>query len=101
MFAKIRRVVDRKCIGRERKPYCEKCGGLAYGEPHHILSVGARGPDICENLIQLCAECHVKAHAGNISRLELFGIVARRMQKTVDAIIYIVKETRKAGEYVG
>lgn len=68
----------------------------AYGEPHHIYTIGSGGGDIKENLIQLCADCHIAAHAGYVGKSELIEIVAEREGVTSDAI---VKANRKAMGY--
>ncbi|MHB8927101.1 MAG: HNH endonuclease [Bacillota bacterium] len=66
-----------------RKKVCELCGGRAEGEPHHIRPRSLGGPDIRENLIQLCFECHRKAQDGLIHREKLFQIVAAREGTTL------------------
>ncbi|MBM6823703.1 HNH endonuclease [Veillonella magna] len=68
----------------------------AYGEPHHIYTIGSGGGNIKENLIQLCADCHIAAHAGYVGKNELIEIVAEREGMTSDAI---VKANRKAMGY--
>ena len=42
--------------------YCEACGTAAYGMPHHIKSKGAGGTTDAENMLQLCAPCHIAIH---------------------------------------
>lgn len=42
---------------------------------------GAGGDDTDDNLIELCGNCHVKAHSGEISKQELLKIVKRRKRK--------------------
>lgn len=78
MLRKHKRVVDKKAIEKVRKNYCEVCGCPAYAQPHHINTVGSGGGDIVENLIQLCADCHIGAHDGRISKKELMRIVGER-----------------------
>lgn len=75
------RVKSRKTIQAVRKKGCELCGGRAQGEPHHIRPRSLGGPDVRENLIQLCFECHRKAQDGLIPRDKLFQIVATREGK--------------------
>ena len=77
---------DRKTIAACRKPYCERCRRAANIEPHHMFSVGSGGCDIKENLIQLCTQCHIDTHAGNIEREELLAIVAKREGVTADEL---------------
>lgn len=63
-----------------REPKCEICGRECHGEPHHIKSRGAGGPDIPENLIQLCGFCHRAAHNATIPSERLYRVVARRLK---------------------
>lgn len=100
MFAKNKRIDDRKTVENEKKDYCEYCGSPASGDPHHIISKGAGGPCIKHNLIQLCYKCHVpKAHSGKISREALFSIVAEREGITAEECQEIVNEARRTGVY--
>ena len=46
-----------------------------------LRASGAGGDDIDDNLIELCGNCHVKAHNGAISKQELLKIVKRRKRK--------------------
>lgn len=80
---------NNKMIQAMRKPYCEYCGRVAYGEPHHIFTRGAGGQDIPENLIQLCGECHVEVHAGHIDRDKLLELVAVRQGLDYDEVYRI------------
>lgn len=80
---------------REKNKYCEYCGNASESiarHTHHIKSRGSRGQNIeaIENKIVLCAECHTKAHAGNIGRWELIVIVAEREGKTPVQICEII-----------
>lgn len=88
ILEKHKRIKDKKVIKECRLDCCEKCGGAAYAEPHHIYTVGSGGGDIRENLIQLsCANaCHTKAHTGEIPKNELLLIIAKREGKTVEQI---------------
>lgn len=89
---KTTRVVDRKAIAAERKPYCEVCGAQAHGEPHHIKTKGSGGHDIRENLIQLCWSCHYeKVPAAQLPKDRLFEIVARRMGLSLEEVQRRVK----------
>jgi len=78
-LAKPHRINDPKAIAAVRKSWCEKCGRRAYKIPHHIKTVGSGGDDVPANLIQLCEECHTKAHNGQISKETLCEIVRRRL----------------------
>jgi 5-methylcytosine-specific restriction endonuclease McrA len=95
-----RRVVNPKAIELARKPRCEVCGARAYGEPHHIITRGAGGPDIPENLIQLCWQCHYgEVPSGRLPKARLFAIIARRERKTPEEIEDIVYRARRTGVY--
>ena len=95
---KRKTVKDKKAVKRCRKTRCEVCGGIASGDPHHIYSQGAGGPDIPENLIQLCFRCHYEeVPSGKLSRQELLEIVARREGKTVDEVESIIRAARGRG----
>lgn len=95
MLTKRKRLVDPTAIKAARKQYCEVCGRQAYGEPHHIITRGAGGPDHKYNLIQLCAICHYgKIPSGKLSRWFLFGIVARREGLTVEEVEDMVCKMR-------
>lgn len=83
---KPKRTKDPKVIQEVQKNYCERCGSPAYGEPHHIRPRSLGGPDIKENLIQLCRDCHLLAQEYKIPVVELLKIVARREEKTVEEI---------------
>ena len=62
-----------------KKHNCEYCGKKnCYTNTHHIRSKGAGGDDTEDNLIELCSNCHLKAHSGVISKQELIKIVKRR-----------------------
>jgi len=93
---KPHRVVDKKLIKQMTGGTCEYCYSPAYGQSHHIKTVGSGGPDIPENLIQLsCANaCHDKAHRGLISKDVLFSIVAKRENITVDECKRRVREAQ-------
>ncbi|WP_209435180.1 HNH endonuclease [Maribacter forsetii] len=42
----------------------ETSGGLPYLEVHHVISLAESGPDIVENTVALCPNCHREAHYG-------------------------------------
>ena len=92
---KRKRIKDRVTLKEMRKPYCEVCGRRAYGGVHHITPRSCFGPDIRENGIQLCHECHIfKAHGGHYSKEFLYDIVAKREGKTIDEVIEAVENCR-------
>lgn len=80
------RIVSRKTVEECRKPFCERCGEKAAGEPHHIRPRSLGGSDIKENLVQLCFDCHRGAHDGNILYIELVQIAANREGVTPEEI---------------
>ena len=81
---KHKRIKDPETIQACRKEHCEICPKRANIEPHHIFTVGSGGGDIKENLIQLCTECHIKAHAKGADKMALLAVVAWREDITVD-----------------
>ena len=98
---KISRLVDPAAVEAAKKPYSELSGKPTYGaSPHHVISVGAGGPDHSFNLIQLTAEEHIQAHAGLISGDVLFAIIAEREEGSYDfpglpTVEYIKSEIKR------
>ncbi|SMC63574.1 hypothetical protein [Sporomusa malonica] len=86
MIPKNVRVKNPKLLKQLKKEVgcCEKCGSHFNLESAHLISKGANGPDIRENVAILCgparygAGCHGAEHRGKISKYELFEIVAKR-----------------------
>jgi len=98
VFLKVKRVVAPEVIENCRRGRCEICGAPAHGRPHHIITVGAGGPDIKENLIQLCWRCHYQdLPAGKLSRGRLFKQVARRLGITLDEVVARVEQAMGRG----
>lgn len=101
-----KRIQDSSAIETVRTKHCEysdpetgeRCKNPVFGGPHHIKSRGAGGDDIRENLISLCAECHQKAHGGNISRQTLVQIVADREALPYDDVCKIIRLYPKSVE---
>ena len=93
-FPKFARIRNQETIEQCKLPNCEICGRETNNEPHHIITRGAGGPDIAENLIQLCPSCHTKAHSGRYSKEKLFNIVARRLKTTREQIEEKIKKIR-------
>lgn len=91
---KKRRIQNKAVIDACRRPTCEVCGRPAGGEPHHIITRGAGGPDIPENLIQLCGICHTHAHTGELSREKILWTIASRFRTTPSAILEIINKHR-------
>jgi hypothetical protein len=99
MIPKPKRVVDKRAIEAARKPWCEIDGRAAYGEPHHIVTRGANGPDHKLNLVQLCFSCHYeKIPAAGLSQEFLFYIVARREGMTVEEVESVVRQMQMGVE---
>ncbi|WP_295272188.1 HNH endonuclease signature motif containing protein [Veillonella sp.] len=78
MFPKHKRIKNKKLIDEMRKPFCELCRKRTNIEPHHVNTVGSGGGDIPINLIQLCSECHIKAHSGLIKKETCEHMIAMR-----------------------
>lgn len=92
MQDKHKRLVDKQAYEECTLDWCEWCGGPVNCGPHHIISRGAGGPDIKENLVQLCLKHHREAHNGKIPKRRLFMIVAMRMRIPVEEVISRIEE---------
>lgn len=79
MYPKKKRIKNKKEIEKARKKYCEYCGRTWGIEVHHIKTRGSGGNDELSNLVSLCADCHTKAHNGQIPKRNLKYIVEKRM----------------------
>lgn len=106
MCPKHKRIVDKKLLENMKEiENCELCGSEKCVENAHIVSRGAGGPDIRENVVRLCGParygmgCHGAQHCEAISKDELFAVVARREGKTVDEIKDIVHKAWRFGIY--
>ena len=75
-----------------RRSTCEICGKPCCGEPHHIISRGAGGADIPENLIQLCGNCHRDVHSGRLAEDGLLWAVAHRYFITPTEVRNIIRK---------
>ena len=93
-FAKKSRISSQEIINAMKSDRCEICGNYCSNEPHHVISRGAGGPDIPENMIQLCGKCHRKAHNGDFDKMWLFNIISRRMHKKRREILETVNSFR-------
>lgn len=91
LFAKHERFTNDLIVNECKKTHCEICHRETQGIPHHIVSRGAGGPDIPENLIQLCTICHTKAHNGEYTKDFLFGIISRRLKQNIDTLKLKIK----------
>jgi hypothetical protein len=84
---KHQRIINRRAIEEARKEYSELSGLPTFGAPpHHVIAVGAGGPDHAYNLIQLTGPEHIRAHAGKPPKDVLFGIIATREGITVEEL---------------
>ena len=54
--------IIREKVLRQRGCQCEECGAICQVELHHIVPVADGGTFDDDNLILLCAVCHLKAH---------------------------------------
>ncbi len=43
---------------------CQLCGSMVQLQVHHIQFRSHSGPDVEENLITVCSDCHSKLHGG-------------------------------------
>jgi len=86
MIEKHPRLEDKKAYEAAKKEYCEICGSPSRGiGPHHIFTRGSGGPDMAENFVQPCWDCHyVKLPAGKYSQEFLLSFPARRLGISVD-----------------
>lgn len=106
MFPKHPRVQDKAGTDKVKAiDHCERCGGYSYLETAHVIGKGAWGPDIKENCLKLCGPasmgigCHGADHRGEIEDDELFSIIARREEKSLDEIKQIVHDAWRCGVY--
>lgn len=70
--------------------HCEMCGHLRMVDmkldPHHLISRGAGGPDITENLLGVCRFCHNRMHNGTIPNRAVLCVIACRLGKTPEEV---------------
>ena len=70
---------------RKEHDCCEICGAKHHLEIAHIISKGAGGPDMPENVLMLDGPaalqkgCHGKNHLGLLTQEELFEYAGRRL----------------------
>lgn len=110
MYPKLKRVIDKSGMKKVKAiDHCERCGRWSSGficlEVAHVFGKGAWGPDIKENCLKLCGPasmgvgCHGMDHAGKIDNDELFGIIARREEKSLEEIKDIAHKAWRYGIY--
>ena len=67
----------------KRRKKCESCKVLTdYREAHHIVPISVGGSDEKSNMINLCIDCHGKAHNAQFTRKK--GVVSNGQQKSKD-----------------
>ena len=67
----------------KRRKRCESCKVLTdYREAHHIVPISVGGSDEKSNMINLCIDCHGKAHNAQFTRKK--GVVSNGQQKSKD-----------------
>lgn len=75
MHPKVKRIVNKELITYLKNRPCAACGRL-YVDVHHIVSRGAGGGDVLNNLIPLCREHHTEIHQiGQAKMIEKFPSV--------------------------
>ena len=86
------RLIDQAVLDQARGfDRCEVCGRAmprgVRAEPHHaVLSRGAGGPDIPENIIACDRECHRAIEAGVIPKHAILALIACRHGLTIDEL---------------
>ena len=58
---RIYRRLMKRVLERDRWK-CQKCGSLENLQVHHKIKRSQQGNDSLENLVTLCAHCHMKEH---------------------------------------
>lgn len=66
---KPKRIVNNKLIKEVRKQPCAICGTRIGIDVHHIISRGAQGDDVPDNLLPLCRRDHQTLHQYGISKM--------------------------------
>lgn len=99
MISKNKRIVSPTNIKSCQRDYCEICGRPCSGEPHHVITRGAGGPDLDINLIQLCGTCHRKAHNGKYKKEYLFAIISRRLGIEEEELFEKIQKIRGRDTY--
>ena len=96
MFPKIKRIKDPAAIDAVRSPYSEISGEPTHGAPpHHVITVGAGGPDHRYNLIQTTGAEHIDCHNGKYSKRYLFSVIANREGVTIPHLLKEVNRLRR------
>ncbi len=89
---------------------CEWCclspGRGVQCEPHHFRCKGNGGGfrlDVSINLLAVCRVCHSKAHAGEIPRMAILGVIASRygadpddVEEAIHVLVRLKKEWDRA-----
>ena len=85
MLKKVKRIklgkqVYRRLMKRvmERDGWrCQKCGSLENLQVHHTIRRSQQGNDSLENLVTLCARCHMKEHGQLAYEVEALQVIKR------------------------
>ena len=85
MLKKVKRIklgkqVYRRLMKRvlERDGWrCQKCGSLENLQVHHKIRRSQQGNDSLENLVTLCAHCHMKEHGQLAYELNALHVIRK------------------------
>jgi len=80
-------------------PYCAVCGQPTRTDHHWLLTRGAGGGDMPENLVSLCARCHTVAHG--ISRDSLGRMLPPLYQQRLKDFKAGRLDVRKKSKWAG
>ena len=61
---------ERKAVYRRDGYLCALCGSDKYIQLHHCVKRSQGGSDVPQNLITLCADCHVLAHGMKLQEMQ-------------------------------
>lgn len=83
MFPKPKRKIDEGALEAARNGACCVCGARPPGDPSHVHSRGAGGPDTKWNVVPMCRGHHTEWHAAGpsvfIRRHPGFGLYLTRL----------------------
>ena len=71
------RIVNKKLL-KDKTGICEICGKKTNTEKHHIKTKGSGGDDVSDNLIEVCRNCHIRIHTGEIPKQVLLKIKGKK-----------------------
>lgn len=98
MIQKHPRIKNPKLLTKIKKEVgcCEYCGSHFLLETAHIIAKGmggGKGPDIRENIVILCSNCHREHHEAKISDKTLFQLAGRRERMTGEECRIITRQS--------